>query len=185
MGDSHQPSDLVKITTKEIKKKKKKKVFLTSQKWPMMSPQSGSNSILDQLTHLRAQGIYQSRGVADLATEQSYLLRNHSKYPSTWIIGQNWKIVRTWGNAAWYDKWHMHSCSDDLCCRFVIKFVVYVLQWVFKDDLLQIITWKIIHLHKFVWFYNNKHITIVKFCKFLQIAKRKCQRVLKNVKNLK
>ena len=43
---------------------------------------SGSNSILDQLTHLRAQGIYQSGGVPDSATEQSQLLRNHSKYPS-------------------------------------------------------------------------------------------------------
>ena len=32
---------------------------------------SGSNSILDQLTHLRAQGIYQSDGIPDSATEQS------------------------------------------------------------------------------------------------------------------
>ena len=32
---------------------------------------SGSNSILDQLTHLRAQGIYQSGGVPDSAMEQS------------------------------------------------------------------------------------------------------------------
>ena len=32
---------------------------------------SGSNSVLDQLTHLRAQGIYQSGGVPDSATEQS------------------------------------------------------------------------------------------------------------------
>ena len=43
---------------------------------------SGSNSILDQLTHLRAQGIYQSGGVPDSATEQSQLLQNHTKYPS-------------------------------------------------------------------------------------------------------
>ena len=43
---------------------------------------AGSNSILDQLTYLRVQGIYQSGGVPDSATEQSYLLRNHSKYPS-------------------------------------------------------------------------------------------------------
>ena len=35
---------------------------------------SGSNSILDQLTHLRAQGIYQSGGVPDSAMKQSYLL---------------------------------------------------------------------------------------------------------------
>ena len=32
---------------------------------------SGSNSILDQLTHLRAQGIYQSGGVPNSAMEQS------------------------------------------------------------------------------------------------------------------
>ena len=42
-----------------------------------------SNSILDQLTHLMAQLIYQRGGVPrDSATEQSSLLRNHSKYPS-------------------------------------------------------------------------------------------------------
>ena len=43
---------------------------------------SGSNSILDQLTHLRAQGICQSDRVSDSAMEQSSLLRNHSRYPS-------------------------------------------------------------------------------------------------------
>ena len=46
---------------------------------------SGSNSIIDQLTHLRAQGIYQSGGVPDSAinaASRSKLLRNHSKYPS-------------------------------------------------------------------------------------------------------
>ena len=32
---------------------------------------SGSNDILDQLTHLRAQGIYHSGGVPDSAMEQS------------------------------------------------------------------------------------------------------------------
>ena len=32
---------------------------------------SGSNSILDQLTHLRAQGIYRRGGVPDSAMEQS------------------------------------------------------------------------------------------------------------------
>ena len=31
-----------------------------------------SNSILDQLTHIRAQEIYKSRGVLDSAKEQSY-----------------------------------------------------------------------------------------------------------------
>ena len=40
--------------------------------------ESGSNSILDQLTHLRVQGIYRSGGVPDSAKEQSSLLRNHS-----------------------------------------------------------------------------------------------------------
>ena len=43
---------------------------------------SGSNSILEQLTHLRAQGIYRSGGFPDSAMEQSKVLRNHSKYPS-------------------------------------------------------------------------------------------------------
>ena len=32
---------------------------------------SGSNSIFDQLTHLRAQGIYHNSGVLDSAMEQS------------------------------------------------------------------------------------------------------------------
>ena len=46
-------------------------LFLMGQKCPTMSPHaSGSNSILDQLTHLRAQGIYQSSGVPDSAMEQ-------------------------------------------------------------------------------------------------------------------
>ena len=40
-----------------------------------------SNSIPDQLTHLMAEGIYQSGEVPDSATEQSLLLR-YSKYPS-------------------------------------------------------------------------------------------------------
>ena len=40
-------------------------------KMPSYVTASGSNSILDQLTHLRAQGIYQSGGVPDLAMEQS------------------------------------------------------------------------------------------------------------------
>ena len=47
-------------------------------KMPNYVTASGSNSILDQLTHLRAQGIYQGGGVPDSATEQS--ARNHSKY---------------------------------------------------------------------------------------------------------
>ena len=40
-------------------------------KMPNYVTASGSNSILDQQTHLRAQGIYQSGGVPDSATEQS------------------------------------------------------------------------------------------------------------------
>ena len=50
-------------------------------KMPNYVTASGSNSILDQLTHLRAQGIYRNGGVPDSAMEQSWLLRNH-KYPS-------------------------------------------------------------------------------------------------------
>ena len=40
-------------------------------KMPSYVNAAGSNSILDQLTHLRAQGIYQGGGVHDSATEQS------------------------------------------------------------------------------------------------------------------
>ena len=40
-------------------------------KMPTYVTASGSNSILDQLTHLRAQEIYQNGGVQDSAMEQS------------------------------------------------------------------------------------------------------------------
>ena len=40
-------------------------------KMPNYVTASGRNSILDQLTYLRAQGIYQSGGVPDSAMEQS------------------------------------------------------------------------------------------------------------------
>ena len=40
-------------------------------KMPNYVTTSGSNSILDQLTHLRAQGIYHNGGVPDSAMEQS------------------------------------------------------------------------------------------------------------------
>ena len=40
-------------------------------KMPNYLTASGSNSILDQLTHLRDQGIYHSGGVPDSAMEQS------------------------------------------------------------------------------------------------------------------
>ena len=46
--------------------------LITDQpKMPNYFTSSGSNSILDQLIHLMAQGIYQSGGVPDSATEQS------------------------------------------------------------------------------------------------------------------
>ena len=40
-------------------------------KMPNYATAAGSNSIHDQLTHLRAQGIYQDGGVPDSAMEQS------------------------------------------------------------------------------------------------------------------
>ena len=40
-------------------------------KMPNYVTASGSNSFLDQLTHLRTQGIYHSGGVPDFAVEQS------------------------------------------------------------------------------------------------------------------
>ena len=40
-------------------------------KMPNYVTAAGSNSILDQLSHLRAQEIYQGAGVPDSATEQS------------------------------------------------------------------------------------------------------------------
>ena len=39
-----------------------------------------SNRILDQLSHSMAQGIYIVDGVSDLAVEQAYLIRIHTKY---------------------------------------------------------------------------------------------------------
>ena len=46
--------------------------FIPDQpKMPNYVTASGSNSILDQLTHLRAQGIYRSGRVPDSAMEQS------------------------------------------------------------------------------------------------------------------
>ena len=46
-------------------------LILDEPKLPNYVTASGSNSILDQLTHLRAQGIYRSGGVPDSAMEQS------------------------------------------------------------------------------------------------------------------
>ena len=62
-------------------------------KMPNYVTSPGSNCILKQLTHLRAQGIYWTGGVPDSAMEQSWLHWNHSKYPSNcnvWMI----RIVR-------------------------------------------------------------------------------------------
>ena len=59
---------------------------------PIYVAASGSNSILDQLIHLKAQGIYQSGGVPDSAMEQSYLhskLLHVSKYQFAHIQGTN------------------------------------------------------------------------------------------------
>ena len=42
-------------------------------KMPNYVPAAESNSILDQLTHLKAQGIYQGGGVPESAMEQSIL----------------------------------------------------------------------------------------------------------------
>ena len=47
------------------------KLIHDEPKMPNYVTASGSNSILDQQTHLRAQGIYQSGGVPDSAMEQS------------------------------------------------------------------------------------------------------------------
>ena len=47
------------------------KLIPDQRKMPNYVTASGSNNILDQLTHLRAQGIYQNGGVPDSATEQS------------------------------------------------------------------------------------------------------------------
>ena len=76
--------DIESVKTEKLKFQLDKLLELIPEvpKMPNYVTASGSNGILDQLTHLRAQGIYQSGGVPDSATEQSSLLRNHSKYPS-------------------------------------------------------------------------------------------------------
>ena len=45
-------------------------IFPDEPKMPHYVTAAGSNSILDQLNHLRTQGIYQSGGVPDSAMEQ-------------------------------------------------------------------------------------------------------------------
>ena len=47
-------------------------------KMPNNVTAAGNNSILDQLIHLTAQGIYQCGGVLDSAMEQSLLRRKHT-----------------------------------------------------------------------------------------------------------
>ena len=76
--------DIESVKTEKFKFELDKFLELISDqpKMPNYVTASGSNRILDQLTHLRAQGIYQSGGVPDSAMEQSWLLRSHSKYPS-------------------------------------------------------------------------------------------------------
>ena len=72
-----------KMKNSNLSSKKFLELIPDQPKMPNYVTAVGSNSILDQLTHLRAQGFHQSGGVPDSATEQSYLLRNHYKYPST------------------------------------------------------------------------------------------------------
>ena len=82
--------DIESVKTEKVKYELDKFLELSPDepKMPIYVPASGSSSILDQLTHLRAQGIYRS-GVPDSATEQSSLLRNHSKYPSSKVFRSN------------------------------------------------------------------------------------------------
>ena len=72
------------IVTRDIKSIRTKKFKFELDKYLELIPEepnmpnyviaSGSNSILDRLSHLRAQGIYETGGVPDLVIEQSYLL---------------------------------------------------------------------------------------------------------------
>ena len=65
--------DIESVKTEEFKFELDKFLELIHDqpKMPNYVVASGSNSILDQLTYLRGQGIYQSGGVPDSATEQS------------------------------------------------------------------------------------------------------------------
>ena len=80
-------SDIESVKTEKFKSELERflELILDKPKMPNYVTASGSNSILNQLTHLRAQGIYRSGGVLDSAMEQSWLLWNHSKYPSIWL----------------------------------------------------------------------------------------------------
>ena len=63
--------DIESVKTEKFKYELDKflKLILDEPKMPKYVTASGSNSILEQLTHLRAQGIYQSGGVPDSPTE--------------------------------------------------------------------------------------------------------------------
>ena len=64
--------DIESVKTENFKFELKDLELIPNQpKMPNYVTASGSNSILDQLTHLMAQGFYQSGGVPDSATEQS------------------------------------------------------------------------------------------------------------------
>ena len=65
--------DIESVKTEKFKFKLDKFLELIPDqpKMPNYVTASGSNCILDQLTHLRAQGIYHSGGVPDSAMEQS------------------------------------------------------------------------------------------------------------------
>ena len=75
--------DVESVKTKRIKLELDKFLELIPDelKMPNYVTTAGSNSILDQLTHLRVHGIYR-RWWSPRGQEQSYPLRNHSKYPS-------------------------------------------------------------------------------------------------------
>ena len=65
--------DIESVKTEKFKFELDKflELFSDEPKLPNYVTASGSNSILDQLTHLRAQGIYRSGGVPVSAMEQS------------------------------------------------------------------------------------------------------------------
>ena len=95
------PRDIESVKTEKFKFELDKFLELipNEPKMPNLVTASGSNSTLDQLTHLRAQGIQRSGGVPDSAMEQSQLLRNHSKYPCKYPSTQTFTIngLRTGG----------------------------------------------------------------------------------------
>ena len=70
------PRDIESVKTDKFKFELDKLLELIPDqpKIPNSVTATGSNSILDQLTHLRAQGIYQSGGFPDSAMEQYWLL---------------------------------------------------------------------------------------------------------------